>query len=116
MMTSIEKRNGEIVFFDRSKIEQAVFKALIVTHPQRSRSSLKKLSEVVTDYVVEGIGHKGFEGGVPKVEEIQDIVENTLMSIGEHDTARTYIKYRYEHKKIREERQSVKDILNMFDD
>lgn len=116
MMTSIEKRNGEIVFFDRSKIEQAVQKALVATHPQRSRGSLIKLSEVVTDYVIEAVGQRSFEGGVPKVEEIQDLVENTLMSIGEHDTARTYIKYRYEHKKIREERQSVKDILNLFDD
>lgn len=31
MLQSIEKRNGELVFFDRVKIEEAVFKALQYT-------------------------------------------------------------------------------------
>ena len=99
-MNRIEKRNGQEVAFDRTKIEEAVFKALVVTHPDRKRIKLHKVAEVATDYAIERIKiHKA--GQVPRVEEIQDIVEDILMSMGEYNAAKNYIKYRYEHKKER---------------
>lgn len=116
MFTSIEKRNGEIVFFDRSKIEEAIVKALKATKPNRTGTGLFKLAEVATDYLLERLEKQSIDIEVPKVEDIQDAVEEVLMAMGEHETARNYIKYRYEHKRKREKAQTVQEILGFFDD
>jgi ribonucleoside-triphosphate reductase len=112
MQMNVEKRNGALVAFDREKIEQAVLKALAVTRPERLRKDMVKLSEVITDYVVVALD----KTENPTVESIQDVVENTLMQMGEYQTAKNYIKYRYEHKKKRAHRQTAMDILSLFDD
>lgn len=48
------------------------------------------------------------------VEEIQDIVEDTLMSLGYHEEARAYIKYRYLHELSRQKYtdNAIKELLN----
>lgn len=116
MFEKVIKRNGEQVIGHRNKIEDAIFKALIVMQDKRSRADLRKLSEVVTDYVIQGIREGNPQTYIPRVEEIQDAVENVLMRIGEFDTAKAYIKYRYEHKKQREHKKTAMDILSLFDD
>lgn len=116
MFKTVVKRNGEIVSGDRKKIEGAIFKALVATQENRSRCELRKLSEVVTDYVIQEIHRQQKIESVPKVEEIQDTVEKVLMRIGEFDTAKAYIKYRYEHKKQREHKKTAMDILSLFDE
>jgi len=114
MFEKVIKRNNDVVNADRSKIEDAVFKALVVTREDRLRGDLKKLAGVVTDYVIKEIEKQGRE--IPKVEDIQDTVEYILMKIGEYDTAKAYIKYRYEHKKDRENKKTAMDILSLFDE
>lgn len=119
MLQSIEKRNGELVFFDRIKIEEAVFKALQFTKQDLPKENLKRLAEVVADYVLAHLEtrmkhqNEG-EEWVPSVEDIQDEVEKVLMSIGEHETARNYIKYRMERKEKREKAQTLEVIFDMF--
>lgn len=114
MLTMIEKRNGELESFNRQKIEEAVFKSLVATKPSRLRKDLQKLTEVVADYVLLEIENSTEK--YPKVEAIQDAVENVLMKMGEYETAKSYIKYRYEHKKQRENKQTAVDILSLFGD
>jgi len=116
VITEIRKRNGDISTFNRGKIEEAIFKALVITRADRSRKDLHKLSEVVTDYVLDSLERKLGAEAVPQVEDIQDGVEETLMRIGEFETARNYIRYRYEHKKQRENKQTAMDILSLFDE
>lgn len=119
MLQSIEKRNGELVFFDRVKIEEAVFKALQYTKSEIPKSNLSRLAEVITDYVLLRLEsqekHRTREEiWIPNVEMIQDEVEKVLMSIGEHETARNYIKYRLERKEKREKAQTLEVIFDMF--
>lgn len=116
MFQSIEKRSGELVFFDQGKITNAILKALVYTKSQQSSTKLKALAEVASDKVVDRLVEVYGKRSevIPSVEHIQDIVENVLMTLGEHDTARNYIKYRYEHKRRREEIRSAANILELF--
>lgn len=117
MFQSIEKRSGELVFFDQSKITSAILKALTFTKHHQSTEKLKALAEVASDKVVDKLVelYGKHSEAVPCVEHIQDIVENVLMALGEHDTARNYIKYRYEHKRRREELRAAANILELFE-
>lgn len=116
MFQSIEKRSGELVFFDQGKITNAILKALVYTKSNQSSLKLRALAEVASDKVVDRLvevyGRRSEV--IPSVEHIQDIVENVLMTLGEYDTARNYIKYRYEHKRRREEIRSAANILDLF--
>jgi len=94
----VEKRDKRIVEFDDSKIEAAITKAFeagnVDTNPVRG----------ITKEVVQIIHERGKE--VINIEEIQDIVEDTLMLRGFTDIARRYMKYR-------EKRQEARRILQM---
>lgn len=116
MLKMIVKRNQTLVPFEREKIEAAIFKALVVTSEERPRQTLKTLSVALTDRVIFSLNKKLDETKAPSVEMIQDEVELTLMMMGEHETAKAYIKYRYKHLEQRETSQSALDILSIFDD
>ncbi len=116
MLSRVEKRNGSVAEFDRLKVEEAIFKALVATHESKSRKSLRKLAEVATDYTIELLTENKLKGQVPRVEEIQDGVEDVLMKMGEYETAKKYIKYRYEHKRMRETKKTAMDIMGIFDE
>ncbi|MBN2795948.1 MAG: ribonucleoside triphosphate reductase [Clostridia bacterium] len=116
MFNLITKRNQEMVPFEREKIETAIFKALVVSGENRPRQTLRNLSVSVTDRVLFELGEKIPERSHPTVEQIQDEVELALMKMGEHKTAKAYIKYRYKHLEQRENKQSAMDILSLFDD
>lgn len=116
MLKMIVKRNQTLVAFEREKIEAAIFKALVVSSEERPRKTLKTLSVALTDRVIFSLNKKLDETKAPSVEMIQDEVELTLMMMGEHETAKAYIKYRYKHLEQRENTQSALDILSIFDD
>ena len=101
----IEKRNGSIVDFDQNKITTAVLKALKVVYKEKPEDYLKKVAEIVSSKVVCKLNYKGFT--CPKIEEIQDIVENTLMEMGEKEAAKEYIRYRLKQQEIRERKKSL---------
>ncbi len=96
MFDKIKKRNGEVVNFDASKITNAIFKAGQATG-EFGIDVAKKLTLRVLDIAIDVIGEK-----IPTVEEIQDIVEEVLISSPYKKTAKAYIIYRDQHAKIRE--------------
>ncbi|HOV21843.1 MAG TPA: ribonucleoside triphosphate reductase [bacterium] len=96
MFEKIKKRNGEIVNFDASKITNAILKAGQATG-EFGFDIAKKLTLRVLDIAINTIGEK-----IPNVEEIQDIVEEVLISSPYKKTAKAYIIYREQHAKIRE--------------
>ena len=49
-------------------------------------------------------------GGTPSIEEIQDVVERVAIEAGYLDTARAYIAYREQHRRLREDRRTVVDV------
>ena len=86
----IIKRSGEEQIFDSSKIVNAISKANLSVEPKQ-RLSAEKIAEIA-DYIEYKCKKtkRAFN-----VEEVQDLVENQLMSIGAHELARNYITYRY---------------------
>lgn len=97
MFTKIRKRDGRVVAFDPERIVNAITKAGQVTgefdREVAKHLTLRVLS--VADQVING-------DGVPSVEQLQDIVEEILLSSTYKKTAKAYIIYREQHTKMRE--------------
>ena len=106
----IQKRDGRIVDFDRSKITEAVFKALTVTK-EGGRKKAKELS----DQAAALLNRRFRNGEIPKVEETQDIVEEVLIMAGLTETAKAYILYREQRRRIREATTALDESISMVD-
>lgn len=52
---------------------------------------------------------------IPKIEEIQDLVETVLMSEGFHEAAKAYILYREQHREVRETEESLVKAVHLVD-
>ena len=96
-MKSVRKRDGRLEPFDQERITNAVWKAAKAVGG-KDREQAKRLS----DQVVVELKKRFGEDGVPTVEEIQDIVEKTLIEKGHARTAKAYILYRKQHQDLRE--------------
>ena len=98
MLTKIIKRDGREVPFNIEKIANAIFKAAQAVGGSDYDQAMALACEVS-----EQADAKARENGsVPTVEEIQDMVEMTLIRHGHARTAKEYILYRAERTKIRE--------------
>jgi len=95
-VTQIKKRDGRIVEFDKSKITNAIFKAAVAVGGED-----RELAEKLADQVVAIVNEK-FAGGIPTVEDVQDIVEKVLIENGHAKTAKAYILYRQKRAILRE--------------
>ncbi len=104
------KRSGEVAFFDQRKIVKAVTKALSSTKEGGAQEAKK-----VTDKVVQLLNRRHKEGYVPEIEEIQDLVERVLMILDFEETAKSYILYREQHRKIRETEESLDEAVNLVE-
>ena len=99
----IRKRNGSISNFDKDKISNAIFKALEATNKPD-----KELATELTSGVLNKLAEHGFSAEyAPSVEDIQDLVESTLIDQGHSDIARAYILYRHERRKVRDEKMRI---------
>ncbi len=98
----IKKRNGEIVDFVPTNITLAVQKAFAATLGDAHEADAVDITRVVVDSIDMKFGTTAF---IPTVEDIQDLVENALMERGYFGVAKSYIIYRYEHDKIRQEKK-----------
>jgi len=96
-ITKVKKRDGTIVDFELSKITDAIFKAITATGQGDGKRS-KKLSDRVNKI----LNRRFKEDEIPQVEQIQDIVEEVLILEGLVDTAKAYILYREQRRRIRE--------------
>ena len=96
MFQSIIKRDGRRVPYDIAKIERAIAKAMESCNRRDDEevSRLAKLAEAQLN--------EKFAQADPSVEDIQDIVENVLMTNGYAWVAKKYIVYRAERTKVRE--------------
>ncbi len=96
-ISKIKKRDGSIVDFNQSKITEAIFKALTACN-QGDGQKAKRIS----DKVVEILNRRFKQEEVPGVEQIQDIIEEILILEGLVETAKAFILYREQRRKIRE--------------
>jgi ribonucleoside-triphosphate reductase len=96
-IAKVKKRDGTIADFDQSKITNAIFKAITATG-QGDGNRSRKLS----DKVVQILSRRFKKNEIPNVEQIQDIIEEVLVLEGFVETAKAYIIYREQRRRIRE--------------
>ena len=100
------KRDGNIVEYNPEKIKTAIKKANEEVS-RRDRANEKEIQEII-DYV------EDLKKSRILVEDIQDIIEEKLMSFGKYNLAKTYITYRYTRALVRKANttdQSIKELI-----
>lgn len=107
------KRDGSLISFNATKIKVAITQAFLDAEGDNAALSnrIHGIVNELTDEVAIGLRRYLQTGGHVQVEEIQDQVELVLMRNEFRTVARSYILYREEHKKLREqtEKESKKE-------
>ena len=103
-MKKIIKRDGRLVDFDQNKIIDAVLAAFRAVDGKETDYALIKAGNIA-DYIKE---KTETSSSLLDVENIQDMVQNGLMSTKRKDVAEAYILYRYERNR---ERNRKSDLL-----
>lgn len=104
----VVKRNGRIVDFDKTKIFNAIKKAVEASHTDSEKfdaSICNKLTNAITIMTKQKCESGNTD--LINVEDIQDIVERTLIKYEYADTAKEYILYRHKRNEIRNTRDSI---------
>ena len=101
---NVAKRDGTLAPFDSTKIYNAINKA---------GSTTKEFGEeegwLLTAQVLKVLKHK-FESELPTIEQIQDIVEQVLISANYFATAKAYILYRDQRQRVRNDQKVMVDV------
>jgi ribonucleoside-triphosphate reductase len=101
------KRDGHMVEYMPSKIEEAIEKANLEVE-EEDRASSTQIKNIIK--YIERLGKKRM-----LVEDIQDIIEMKLMSIEKYKLAKHYITYRYTRELVRRSNttdQSIKELID----
>lgn len=106
MITTIIKRNGMSVPFDPTKIVVVMKKAFGAEQVPVDDSALEQMTGRVVANLTQLCDGKG---NCPTVEQVQDLVENTLMERGYFTVAKAYILYRFKQSEERKQ-EVVKEI------
>lgn len=98
------KRNGDVVRFNQKKIESALRKAFASTGKKYDSRVLKRVVYDIHDYQWEFTGEPDAQLKANRteitVEELQDVIEVTLMNLKHFDVAKNYIIYRKERSQL----------------
>ena len=106
----IQKRSGEIVDYNISKIRNAIFAAAQAVGGQDEVEAHRLAG------LVEGVLAETYRASIPSVEDIQDIVEKILIEEGHAKTAKAYILYRKEREDIRTNGNLFMDAEQMIEE
>ncbi|MFZ3099623.1 MAG: anaerobic ribonucleoside-triphosphate reductase, partial [Minisyncoccales bacterium] len=109
-ITKVQKRDGRIVDFDFDRIVNAIFKAITATG-QGDETRARKMAEQARKLFIRRFKN----GGVPGVEQIQDIIEEVLIMEGLVETAKSYILYREQRRRIREAAVASDEAMDRVD-
>ena len=103
-LRSVNKRDGSCVEFDQSKIRSAIARAGAASGEFGDADA-----GPLTDKVVKVLARRSASGPLT-IEKIQDVVEHVLISADHFKTARAYIVYREQHRKMRRDQKTVVDV------
>jgi ribonucleoside-triphosphate reductase len=112
MVSTIRKRDGSFVPYDRTKIEKALFMAFKAVGETK-----KEVSEDIAIKVENELNKRFGEQDIPSVETMQDVVEQTLIDFNHGNVARAYGNYRRQRTKIRVAARpniNVKDTIDAY--
>ncbi len=104
-LQEVIKRDGQRVPFDAARIKSAILKA-----GRATGEFAEDETEVLTAQVLKVIQHRRWSDS-PSVEDIQDIVEQTLINSDYFATARAYIVYREQRKRVRDDQKVLIDAV-----
>ncbi len=102
IIKKIKKRDGKIVDFNLEKISKAIFKSFDAVG-EGDIGLANELAKKVLDALKEKAG----DNNILTVEEIQDVVEQTLVKEGKIKAAKAYIVYRQKRTEIRNEKKLI---------
>lgn len=108
--TNIVKRDGSKLSFDKEKITYAIQRA-----GEDTKEFDKEEAMLLTAQVIKVLTHK-FTDTDPTVEQIQDVVEQVLISSNHFKTARSYIVYRENRARLRQQKQALVDVVSSIDE
>ncbi len=106
----IIKRSGQEVKFDINKIVEAIKKANLDANEKNQLSN-----EVILECAKRVEKECKNKGRILTVEEVQDLVEDQLMSVDAFDVARKYITYRYRRALARKANTTDQQILTLLE-
>ncbi len=109
--TRVLKRDGAQAAFDAGKIRSAIERA-----GRASGEFGKEEAERLTSQVIKVLSHRFHNGRLPDIEAIQDLVEQTLIAADHFETARAYIRYREQHRKLRSDHRTLVDAAASIDE
>jgi ribonucleoside-diphosphate reductase alpha chain len=104
-VSKIQKRDGRVVDFNPAKISRAITKAFDAVK-EKNGGRARRLTGEVMELVRSRIK------GTPRVEDVQDLVEEVLIKHGHAKAAKAYILYRRKRAELRE----VKEFFGVVDD
>ena len=100
----VVKRSGDETGFDADKIRSAIARA------GRATGEFDELeADLLTSQAMKVLVHR-FAERSPHIEEIQDVVEQVLISANHRETARAYIVYREQRARLRNDRRTVVEV------
>jgi ribonucleoside-triphosphate reductase len=100
----VRRRDGSRAPFDRERIRSAIARAGRASD-EFGDDEASRLSTTVIKVLMHS-----HADGIPGVERIQDIVEQTLIAADHLRTARAYISYRDQHARLRQDRRTLVDV------
>ena len=106
MITQIVKRDGRKVPFNTEKIANAIFRAAQSIGGNDYEEAMDIASKACET------AEKLYDGKLPTVEQIQDVVEKTLIKEGHAQTAKAFILYRYERTRSREMKTNLMRVFS----
>ena len=106
MVKKIIRRDGRKKVFDPQKIEKAIYKAQLACGDDDVT-----LCKMITNKVIDCV-NKDYDNKNISVEEVQNIIENVLIEMGEAEIAKAYIRYRAERTKVRERKTNLMKSLH----
>ena len=108
--TIVIKRNGEEVHFDRAKIVNAITKAN--GNVERIHQMNPYQIEAIADTIAEQVQETPH---AVNVEDIQDMVETSIMEMRGYEVAQKYVRYRYRRELKRKSNTTDNGILALLD-
>ncbi|MBO7332815.1 MAG: ribonucleoside triphosphate reductase [Alphaproteobacteria bacterium] len=110
-LQSVITREGQMISFDASKIVKAIERA-----GQATEEFGLDEAWLIAGQVVKVLKHRFSANKAPTIEQIQDVVEQTLISSNFFKTARAYIVYREQRERSRQDKKAVVDAISSINE
>ncbi len=107
---SVIKRSGAIAPFDRAKICSAIVRAGKATGAFDDSEA-----QLLTSQALKVLTHR-FHDRAPHIEQVQDVVEQVLISANHFSTARAYIVYREQRSRLRRDQRTLVDVATSMNE